>query len=77
MTTVRQLIDHLFTVEDLDEPILYQYYLAEHFGIDTGLEAGKKVWEKVVNDFDSLIPGVAACSREVASAIAEELTLID
>ena len=64
-TTVRQLIEHLFKVEDLDEPVLYQYYLAEHFDLDSGNE----VWGQVVEEFDSLIPGTDSCSELISEAV--------
>lgn len=64
-TTVRELIEHLFKVEDLDEPILYQYYLAEHFGF----ESGDKVWQQVVEELESLIPGTDRCSELISEAI--------
>lgn len=64
-TTVRQLIEHLFKVEDLDEPVLYQYYLAEHFD----LESGDKVWQQVVSGMDGLIPGTDSCSELISEAV--------
>ncbi len=64
-TTVRELIDHLFKVEDLDEPILYQYYLAEHFD----LESGDKVWEQVATEMNGLIPGTDTCSELISEAL--------
>ena len=36
--------------EDLEAPIIYQYYLAEHF------EVSEEVFAEVARDFDSLIP---------------------
>jgi hypothetical protein len=64
-TTVRQLIEHLFKAGDLDQPVLYQYYLAEHFD----LELEDKVWSQVVEEFDSLIPGMASCSELISEAL--------
>ena len=64
-TTVRELIEHLFKVEDLDEPVLYQYYLAEHFD----LESGSKVCSQVVEEYGSLIPGVHSCSDLISEAL--------
>jgi len=66
-TTVRQLIDQLFKVEDLDEPILYQYYLAEHFGLDSE----SNVWAQVVEEYGSLIPGTSSCSELISEAVIE------
>jgi len=68
-TTVRQLIEHLFKVEDLDEPVLYQYYLAEHFGLDSGNE----VWGQVVKELDGLIPGTDSCSELISEAVMAQI----
>jgi hypothetical protein len=48
-TTIGELIEHL-KGEDLSAPIIYQYYLAEHF------EISEEVFGQVARDFDSLIP---------------------
>ncbi len=48
-TTIGELIEHL-KGEDLEAPIIYQYYLAEHF------EISEEVFAEVARDFDSLIP---------------------
>ena len=48
-TTIGELIEHL-KGEDLEAPIIYQYYLAEHF------EISEEVFTEVARDFDSLIP---------------------
>ena len=64
-TTVRQLIEHLFKAGELDQPILYQYYLAEHFD----LESEDEVWAQVVEGFDSLIPGTESCSELISEAV--------
>ncbi len=66
-TTVRELIEHLFKVEDLDEPVLFQYYLAEHFGLDSD----SKVWADVVEEYASLIPGTDSCSELISEAVIE------
>ena len=47
--TVGELIEHL-KGEDLDAPIIYQYYLAGHFDIS------EEIFAEVARDFDSLIP---------------------
>lgn len=64
-TTVRELIEHLFKAGDLDQPVLYQYYLAEHFD----LESEDKVWEQVAEEFGSLIPGTESCSELISEAV--------
>ena len=61
-TTVGELIEHL-KGEDLSAPIIYQYYLAEHF------EISEEVFGQVARDFDSLIP----CSDSY-EVINEEIT---
>ena len=57
-TTVGELIEHL-KGEDLNAPIIYRYYLAEHF------EISEEVFGQVARDFDSLIP--CSDSYEVTS----------
>jgi hypothetical protein len=62
-TTVGELIEHL-KGEDLEAPIIYQYYLAEHF------EISEEVFAEVARDFDSLIPcsdSYEVISREINS----------
>jgi hypothetical protein len=59
-TTVGELIEHL-KGEDSNAPIIYQYYLAEHF------EVSEEVFAKVAEDFDSLIP--CSDSYEVINAV--------
>jgi hypothetical protein len=61
--TVGELIEHL-KGEDLNAPIIYQYYLAEHF------EVSEELFKEVAGDFDSLIPcsdSYEVISREVDS----------
>ena len=48
-TTVGELIEHL-KGEDSNAPIIYQYYLAEHF------EISEEIFGQVAKEFDSLIP---------------------
>ncbi len=62
-TTIGELIEHL-KGEDLEAPIIYQYYLAEHF------EISEEVFAEVARDFDSLIPcsdSYEVISREINS----------
>jgi len=49
-TTIKELIESLKEQENLDAPVIYQYYLAEHF------EVSDEVFGKVASDFESLIP---------------------
>lgn len=49
-TTIRELINHLNEIEDKNQSVVYQYYVAEHF------EVSKKRFAKVAEIFDSLLP---------------------
>lgn len=49
-TTIGELIESLKEQENLDAPVIYQYYLAEHF------DTSEEVFAKVASDFESLIP---------------------
>ena len=60
-TTVGELIEHL-KGEDSNAPIIYQYYLAEHF------EVSEEVFGQVAKEFDSIIP----CLDNSYLAIEEE-----
>ena len=59
--TVRELVDNLLKVEDLDSPVIYQYYLGEHFDVSD------ETFAKVASEFESLIP----CLTDAYDAIAE------
>ena len=48
--TVSELIDNLKRADNLDAPIIYKYYLAEHFNVS------EEVFAEVARDFDSLVP---------------------
>jgi hypothetical protein len=48
-TTIGELIERL-RGEDLGAPVIYQYYLAEHF------EISEKIFAQVAEEFDSIIP---------------------
>lgn len=45
-TTVQELIDYLTEIENKKQPVIYQYYLAEHF------EMTPKKFEKVADELD-------------------------
>jgi len=49
-TTIGELIESLKEQENLDAPVIYQYYLAEHFDVS------EEVFADVASDFESLIP---------------------
>lgn len=69
MTTVRQLIDFLFKVEDLDQPVLYQYYIKDHF---EG-EIPDEVWEKVVARLDYVVPDDSEAYEAICSEIKNQM----
>lgn len=48
-TTIKDLIEYL-SDKDPSEPVIYQYYLAEHFDIDT------EIFSRAAEAFESLIP---------------------
>lgn len=45
-TTVKELIEYLKDIENQNQPVIYQYYLAEHF------EVSDKKFKKAVEDLD-------------------------
>lgn len=49
-TTVQQLINYLSEIEDKEQAVIYQYYTAGDF------TTSKEVFEKVADEFDSLLP---------------------
>lgn len=65
MKTIRQLISSLMSEQDLDQPVIYQYYVAEHF--DTDIES----FEKVAEIFDSLIPNLTDSYETISSTVAD------
>ena len=52
MTTIRQLIQSLNQNENLDEPILYEYYTKSHFE-HTGVT--DEVWAKIASEYDEIL----------------------
>lgn len=60
--TVGELIESL-KEEDLNAPIIYQYYTAETF------QTSEEVFKEVAKDFDSLIP-----SSDFFDVISTEIT---
>lgn len=52
MTTVRELIDQLMKCKNLDEPVLYEYYLREHFE-NTGVSS--EAWAKIASENDEIL----------------------
>lgn len=65
MRTVRQLIDKLLEVEDLDQPVLYQYYIKDDF---EG-EIPDEVWSKAAARLDCVVPD----DEEAYNTISDEL----
>jgi predicted RNA-binding protein with EMAP domain len=49
--TVKQLIQELQEVEDQDQAVIYQYFLAEHFEFDQ-VEATPEQFEQVADDLE-------------------------
>lgn len=64
-TSVQELINYLNDIEDKNQPVIYQYYLADHFGTDV------ETFEKVAEDFDSAMPNDRDNHDAVAEAIAD------
>jgi hypothetical protein len=64
--TVRELIDNLMKVEDLDSPVIYQYYIGEHF------EVSDQEFAKVADEFESLIPCLSDAYDAISQAVAEQ-----
>ena len=65
MKTIRQLISSLMNEQDLDQPVIYQYYLAEHFGTDI------ETFDKVAETFNSLIPNLTDSYETISSTVAD------
>ena len=63
-TTVGELVHNLLK-ENQDSPIIYQYYLAEHFDVSND------VFVKVTNEFESVIPCLRDAQDAIAQAVAE------
>jgi len=56
MTTVRQLIESL-KKENLDEPVVYEYYLKDHF---QHIKVSDKVWAEIAEAHDSILTNDSA-----------------
>ena len=61
-TTIGELIESLKEQENLDAPVIYQYYLAEHF------DTSEEVFAEVAQKFESLIP----CLSDAYEVISNE-----
>jgi len=68
MTTVAELIQSLKEIENPDQAVIYQYYLAKHFG------AADEVFEKVATRLDSEIPSLFNSHDIIAEYLADELS---
>lgn len=64
-TTVRGLIENLMREEDLDSPVIYQYYIGEHFDVSD------KTFGEVAKTFDSVIPCLTDAYDTISQAVAE------
>ena len=51
MATIQTLIDQLQEIEDKDQTVIFQYYLAEHFELD-GEEPTAAQFDKVAEDLN-------------------------
>jgi hypothetical protein len=51
MTTLKKLIEQLQEIEDKDQTVIFQYYLAEHFELD-GEEPTAKQFDQAATDLD-------------------------
>lgn len=49
-TTVQELINYLSEIEDKEQPVIYQYYLAEHFSTTP------EIFAEVAEELDSELP---------------------
>lgn len=67
-TSVQELINYLSEVEDKEQPVIYQYYLAEHFS------TSKETFEKVAELFDSCIPNDHSTHQVIAETVADYST---
>lgn len=56
MTTVRQLIESL-KKENLDEPVVYEYYLKDHF---QHIKVSDKAWAEITEAHDSILTNDSA-----------------
>lgn len=64
-TTIKDLIGYL-SDQDPSEPVIYQYYLAEHFDIDT------ETFSRAAETFESLIPCLDNSYQAINDQIAIE-----
>jgi hypothetical protein len=64
-TTVGELIEYLNLIEDKNQAVIYQYYLAEHFSVDA------ETFATVAEDFDSEMPNDRDNHDAVAEALAD------
>ena len=52
MATVRELIEQLQKIEDQDQTVIFQYYLAEHFEFDLGGSPTAEQFDQAAEDLD-------------------------
>lgn len=71
-TTVQQLIGYLNEIEDKEQAVIYQYYTAGDFSAGDGT-LDKETFEKVADEFDSLLPNdMEAIIETIADFLPEE-----
>ena len=76
MTTVQQLIEQLEQIEDKNQPIIWQYYTAEHFCFDLDgpqTMATKEEFARVAEKMDSFTIWEDT-AQEVNDLVFEEIT---
>jgi hypothetical protein len=52
MTTIRQLIAHLSECQNLDEPVIFEYYTKDHF---SDLDVSDELWSKLVKEWGEIL----------------------
>lgn len=55
MTTIKELIEQLLEIEDKDQSVIYEYYLAENFEYANGIgQVTKKVFAKFAQELSDV-----------------------
>lgn len=72
MTTVNQLIQQLQEIEDKEQPIVFQYYIAEHFiDPETDDNMEPKRFEKVADEVEQIVHFWDDNFEEIANIVNE------
>ncbi len=67
-STVKDLVGFLKEIENQNAPIIFQYYLAEHFG------TSDDKFTEVAHQFKSCIPCLSDAFDTIAECVADEET---